>query len=329
MADHENRKPGVPAMRTGGRLAPINPQSFEDVQRMAKMAVKAGLAPVDRKDDEETAIAKATGAIMQGLECGVPPMQALQGIAIINGRAVMWGDLLTALLWSKGFKLKKWIEGEGDARVGHARIVRPDGEVIEKTFSVAQAKQARLWDERQTVKKKWNDKWEDKPNDSPWFKFPDRMLEWRPFGYAVKDGASDATHGMLVREEAAPEYNQTIDVTPEGGRSTVLAVPTDIEDGTTSVDGAVTATVTEAEASQDGPLANQDAYLANLADQLKEGSREEFDETWTAHLEMQSRLSEETQAKATAMREEHIKRFETKPAAKKKPKGKDEGGELL
>lgn len=321
MADHDNRKPGVPALRTGGRLAPINPQSFEDVQRMAKMAVKAGLAPVDRKDDEETAIAKATAAIMQGLECGVPPMQALQGIAIINGRALMWGDLLTALLWSKGFKIKKWVEGEGDNRIGHARIVRPDGEVIEKTFSVAQAKQARLWDERPTVKKKWNDKWEDKPNDSPWFKFPDRMLEWRPFGFAVKDGASDATHGMLVREEAAPEYNQTIDVTPQGGRSGILAVPDDIPDGTEAVSEPVTATVTEAEADQDAPLANQPKYLASLAEELKAAeSREQFSEVWAAHQELEGRLSQESKTAAQALHDEHIKRFE---AAPKKAKDKD------
>jgi hypothetical protein len=248
----------VVTLQAGGKLAAINPQTFEDVQRLARMAVKAGLSPRDRKDDDETAIAKATMAIMQGLECDIPPMQAVQGIAIINGKAMMYGDLLTALLWSKGFKIEKWITGEGDDRVGHARITRPDGRVVEKSFSVAQAKQARLWDTREKVKKQWNGNWEEKPNDSPWFRFPDRMLEWRPFGYCVKDGASDATHGMLVTEEAAPDFNQMVDVTPATTGTPLPSLPEipDIDDLAEISD--------ESQDWTDEPIADVDGFLAKL-----------------------------------------------------------------
>lgn len=218
-----------PVLKTGGHLAPVRPQSFEDAQRMAKVAVAAGLYPKAAWNEEETsesAVAKATMAIMQGLECGVPPMQAVQNIAIINGRAMMYGDLLTALLWSKGFKVKKWTEGEGDNRVGKACITRPDGEKIEKAFSVADAKRANLWDERKTVKRKRKNEWVDAPNDSPWFKYEYRMLEWRAFGFCVKDGASDATHGMLVHEEASPEANTTVvDITPDDDTGVLMPPP--------------------------------------------------------------------------------------------------------
>lgn len=215
-------------------MASIVPHSFEDVQRLAIMAVKAGLYPKEKRsdnEDEETAIARAAMAIMQGLECGIPPMQAVQNIAIINGRAMMYGDLLTALLWSRGFKIKKWIEGDGEEMVGHARIVRPDGEIIEKSYSVKQAKKARLWDVREKVRRKGkNNDWYDAENDAPWFRFAERMLEWRAFGYAVKDGASDATHGMLVREEADPTYNRVVDVTPTATPVTAQISPPDIPD---------------------------------------------------------------------------------------------------
>lgn len=239
-------------LRAGGELAPINPQSFEDVQRIAKMAVQAGLSPRDRKDDDDTAIAKASMAIMQGLECGVPPMQAVQGIAIINGKALMYGDILTALLWSKGFKVKKWIEGDGENSVGHARITRPDGEVIEKKFSVADAKRARLWDAREKVSKQWDGKWTEKPNDSPWFKFWPRMLEWRALGFCVKDGASDATHGMLVLEEASPDYNRdVVDISP-----VVDALPMPPE---------ISSVPDEAEPADD-MLADAEGFLSKLAE---------------------------------------------------------------
>ena len=52
------------------------------------------------------------------------------------------------------------------------------------------------------------------------------MLEWRPFGFCVKDGASDATHGMLVHEEASPEANATVvDITPDDDSGIDVLMP--------------------------------------------------------------------------------------------------------
>lgn len=209
-----NDQPKPPALKAGAALQAFNPTTFDEVARLAKLAVLAGLT-ANKEDNEDKAIAKATMAILQGLELGLPAMQAVQGIAIINGKAMIYGDLLTAVLWSHGFKVEKWVEGAGDKREGHAKITRPDGTEIKKKFSVEQAKKARLWDERPVVKRKGrNNEWYDAPNDSPWFRFDERMLEWRAFGFCVKDGASDVTRGMYVREEMAPEYNQMVDITP-------------------------------------------------------------------------------------------------------------------
>jgi len=207
-------KQSAPAMQAGAALRSFNPTTFDEVTRLAKMAVMAGLSG-SKDDNQDAAIAKATMAVMQGLELGLPAMQAVQNIAIINGKAMIYGDLLTAVLWSKGFKIEKRIEGTGEMRCGYAKITRPDGQTIEKRFSVADAKRARLWDERDKVRRKGRGgEFYEAVNDSPWYRFPDRMLEWRAFGFCCKDGASDATRGMMVREEMAPEFNEMVDVTP-------------------------------------------------------------------------------------------------------------------
>lgn len=203
----------VATLRSGSKPMGIVPQSFEEAQRLATMAVKSGLWKGDRKDTEEQKHAKATMAIMQGLECGVPPMQAVQSIAVINGKCVMYGDLLTALLWANGFDIEQTISGSGDQMTATCTITRPNGKKITRTFSVAQAKKAKLWDERPTVKKQWDGKWEDKPNDSPWFKYPDRMLAWRALGNCQKDGASDVTKGLHILEDVAADMPMR-DITP-------------------------------------------------------------------------------------------------------------------
>ena len=203
----------VATLRSGSRPMGIVPQSFEDVQRLATMAVASGMWKGDRKDTEQQKHAKATMAIMQGLECGVPPMQAVQSIAVINGKCVMYGDLLTALLWANGFDIEQTISGAGDDRIATCTITRPNGKKITRTFSVADARRARLWDERDKVKKQWDGKWEEKPNDSPWYRFPDRMLGWRALGMAQKDGASDVTRGLAIREDVEADIPMR-DITP-------------------------------------------------------------------------------------------------------------------
>jgi hypothetical protein len=167
-------------------------------------------------------------AIMQGLEVGLPPMQSVQCIAVINGRCLIWGDAVPALLWANGFKVEQSIGGDGDRRTASCTITRPDGTKITRTFSVADAKKARLWDDRPTVKKQWDGKWEEKPNDSPWFRFPDRMLGFRALGFCQKDGASDVTRGIYLREEY--DADDMVDITPAKAVAPALPDIPDVPD---------------------------------------------------------------------------------------------------
>ena len=57
------------------------------------MIARSDLAPKDYKGKPENVAV----AIAMGMELGVSPMQAIQGIAVINGRPSVWGDLMLAL----------------------------------------------------------------------------------------------------------------------------------------------------------------------------------------------------------------------------------------
>lgn len=265
----------IATLRAGARPLGIVPTTFEDVQRLASMAVKSGLFKGDRKDDEAQKLAKSSMIIMQGLDVGVPPMQALQSMTIINGRVLMYGDLLTGVLWAHGFKIDQSVSGEGDKRTATCTITRPDGTKITRTFSVADAKKARLWDDRPTVKKQWDGKWEEKPNDSPWFRFQDRMLGWRAFGFAQKDGASDVTRGLFLREEY--EHNEPIDITPN--------TPETIEPPSPDLPSIPASVTQEVE-----PLPDPDGYCEHLKDQLRECPPEERDDVMSSNQDMIERL---------------------------------------
>lgn len=265
----------IATLRAGARPLGIVPTTFEDVQRLASMAVKSGLFKGDRKDDEAQKLAKSSMIIMQGLDVGVPPMQALQSMTIINGRVLMYGDLLTGVLWAHGFKIDQSVSGEGDKRTATCTITRPDGTKITRTFSVADAKKARLWDDRPTVKKQWDGKWEEKPNDSPWFRFQDRMLGWRAFGFAQKDGASDVTRGLFLREEY--EHNEPIDITPN--------TPETIEPPSPDLPSIPASVTQEVE-----PLPDPDGYCEHLKDQLRECPPEERDDVMSSNQDLIERL---------------------------------------
>lgn len=181
----------VVPLKTGKAIAGIIPTNIEEVFRLATAVAKSGMAPRDMQTPE-----KLTVAIMHGLEIGLQPMQAIQKIAVINGRPTVWGDAVPALLWSHGVKLEERIEGDGDNRTAYCKVTRPDGSNGERSFGVLDAKKAGLWGKK-----------------GPWEQYPDRMLQMRARGFAARDMAPDALGGMYVAEEVQ-DITPMRDVTP-------------------------------------------------------------------------------------------------------------------
>jgi hypothetical protein len=172
-------RPKVVPLRTGGAIAGIVPQTIEEVFRLATAISKSGMAPRDMATPE-----KLTVAILHGLEIGIPPMMAINKIAVVNGRPTLWGDAIPAILLSRGFKLREEFETGPAGRSAICTVIRPNGDAIERTFSEADAKTAGLWGKQ-----------------GPWKQYPDRMLQMRARGLAARDGAADVLSGLYLEHE--------------------------------------------------------------------------------------------------------------------------------
>lgn len=184
MSEEQKSTAVVVPLKAGGRVSGIIPQTIEETFRLAQAIAKSGLAPRGMDKPESIMV-----AIMHGAEIGLPPMQSLQRIAVVNGRPTVWGDGLPALLWARGFSIQERIEES----TAFCTVIRPGGEAITRSFSVADAKKAGLWGKA-----------------GPWTQYPDRMLQMRARGFACRDGAADVLGGLYITEEA----EDIIDVSP-------------------------------------------------------------------------------------------------------------------
>jgi hypothetical protein len=187
-----------PAVVVGGNVAALIPQNLDEAFRVATAFHRSGLAPSSFKTAEAILV-----SIMAGAELGFAPYQSMQSFAVINGRAAIWGDAIPALLWSRGFDLEEWWEGEGDKMVAYVKLTRPSGKEVTRTFSVDDARLANLLNK-----------------DGPWKTARKRMLQMRARAFAARDGAADVLRGLPVYEEVA-DFQPLRDVTPE--RSGVAA----------------------------------------------------------------------------------------------------------
>lgn len=198
-----------PQIMAGGTVAALVPQSLDEAFRVAHAIAASGLAPKGLDRPEQVMV-----AIMAGAELGLAPFQALQSFAIVNNRPTLWGDGLMAVARAQGIRAAETLQGEGDAMVATCAVTRPDtGEQIERTFSVADAKKANLW---------------NKPG--PWQQYPRRMLQMRARAWALRDGCADMLRGFQVREEVE-DYQAARDVTPKAGPDLAarLAAPVETE----------------------------------------------------------------------------------------------------
>jgi len=171
--------------------------TLDEAYRFAQYVVAAGFAPRGLEKAESVLI-----AIQMGRELGLPPMAALQNIAIINGRPGVYGDAALALVRGSGllvFYSQVW-EGSGDSRLAKVTARRKgDTSDTVQTFSVQDAKKANLWGKQ-----------------GPWSQYPDRMLLFRARGFILRDMFSDVLKGFKTTEELAdtpPEKNITGEAT--------------------------------------------------------------------------------------------------------------------
>jgi hypothetical protein len=165
--------------RLGATVTPIIPSSFDEAYRIGNAVVQAGMQPRGINTAEQ-----ATIIIMHGLEVGLAPMAALQSISLINGRPGLYGDGMLAVVRASGL-LERFSERLVAEPLQAVCTVKRRGEpALTRTFSKADAEKANLWGKA-----------------GPWTQYPNRMLQMRARGFALRDGFADITKGLGMREE--------------------------------------------------------------------------------------------------------------------------------
>jgi hypothetical protein len=237
-------------------LPTLAPQNMTEAMEYSKILATSNMVPAGYKGKPQDILV----AIGWGYEVGLQPMQALQNIAVINGKPSVYGDAALALVKadSRCAGVKEWIEGEGDDMTAHCLVKRRYNEDMEETvatFSVMDAKQARLWGKQ-----------------GPWQQYPKRMLAMRARGFAIRDAFPDAMKGMITAEEAQDYPTAPRDVTPKANPldnikppvEAVQEAPAPIE--VEPIEEAIE--IQEPERDELGlpPLPNEDAMVVQLHD---------------------------------------------------------------
>lgn len=178
----------------GGQVAAIVPHNFEDAFRIANALAASGITPFKRPEE-------CLAVIMAGAELGLTPFAATQSFAVINGRVSIWGDGMLGVVRAAGVKVQETHSGtiEDQDFVATCKAIRPDGEVIERSFSWADAKRAGLIGKQ-----------------GPWAQYPQRMIPMRARSWCLRDGCADILRGIRMAEEAQdipPEDVRVIDST--------------------------------------------------------------------------------------------------------------------
>ena len=162
----------------------IQPTTWAEATQLAQDISKSELVPESFRGKPNQILC----AIQYGAEVGLSPFQALQSVKIIKGNASLSGDAMLALVSARPEceGVDETVTGKGDARQAKCEIRRRGWKKpVVCTFSVADAKQANLWGKR-----------------GPWPEYPDRMLQMRARGFAIRNAFQDALKGFISTEEA-------------------------------------------------------------------------------------------------------------------------------
>lgn len=159
----------------------LNPKSFEEALKFSELMAQSDMVPKDYKNKPGNVLV----AVQMGAEIGLPAMQAIQNIAVINGRPGIYGDVGKALLLAAGIDIDEDdIEIVEKNQKARCKISRPGRTPVERTYSVQNAKDAKLWGKQ-----------------GPWTTDKWRQMAWRAFWFAARDAAADILKGLAGAEE--------------------------------------------------------------------------------------------------------------------------------
>ena len=159
------------------------PTNFDEAWRMAQVLADSDMVPKDFKGKPGNCLI----AMQWGSDLGIPGIQALQNIAVINNRPSIWGDAAKALVIGRPDcdDINEYFEGEGDHLTALCVVSRKGKSPVTGRFSIADAKAAGLLGKA-----------------GPWTQYRNRMLQMRARGFALRDAFPDALRGLSIAEES-------------------------------------------------------------------------------------------------------------------------------
>ena len=157
-------------------------KTIAEVYGFCELIGKAGMMP------KGVTLEGAVVATLAGARLGLDPFQAVQGIAVVNGRPALWGDAMLAVVKGSGLLDDEQVEYLPSRKecLGVRYTCKRKGvrSPYIGTFPKADAERAGLW---------------GKPG--PWSQYPERMLLNRARAFALRDGFADVLKGIACREE--------------------------------------------------------------------------------------------------------------------------------
>ena len=169
----------VPMHSAYQKMSIVRPRNIDELLKIAQIFSRSDLVPREYKGKPENVVL----AIQMGSELGLAPLQALQNIAVINGRPCLWGDAMLALVQASGKLeyIREWTEEKS----AHCVIKRKGyPEEYEKIFSDEDAQRAGLL---------------QKPG--PWQESRARQRHMRARSFALRDQFADVLRGLSSIEE--------------------------------------------------------------------------------------------------------------------------------
>lgn len=156
-----------------------SPAHWQAMKEMAKEFSASGALPAHLSN-----AARVVMVLQAGAEMGIPPMQAINTLYIINGKVAMEGRAMLKQVMAGGVKVKWKVSTPETCTVV---LSREGFDEHEETYSIDEAKSAGLLDKKGDV----------------WKKYPKDMLRWRALSRASRFYCPDITEGVHLVEEIA------------------------------------------------------------------------------------------------------------------------------
>lgn len=169
----------------------IQPKTFEEAKVIATYLSESDLVPKEfQKKPANILLAWEMGA-----DVGLSPMQALQSIAVINGKPSLYGEVGLGIVLASGLLEGLPLE-EDDGEVATCTVKRKGCQPVTRTFSMAEARNATMWERD----REGNLRKVALADRATWLSWPRRMRQMRARWWALKDAFADVLKGLAIVE---------------------------------------------------------------------------------------------------------------------------------